>query len=77
MQVVTMLLAPLPYDENNPRGHRAMGNLGECQGAPEVGLSFTKATSCQHYETYNFELCESRGIHNYLIIWLWGIFFLR
>lgn len=63
MQVVTMLLAPLPYDENNPRGHRA-----SCPGAPEVGLSFTKAPSCQHYETYNFELCESKGIHNYLII---------
>lgn len=67
----------LSYDENNPWGHRAMSNLGKCQGAPEIGLSFTKAPCCQHYETYNFELYESRGIPNYLIMWLGGIFFLR
>lgn len=67
------VMGHLPCGKNSPRGPRAMGNLGGCQGAPEVGLSFTKAPSCQHYESYNFELCESRGIHNYLIIWLWDI----
>lgn len=58
----------LSSDKNNPWRHRAMGNLRGCQGAPEIGLSFTKAPYCQHYETYNFELYESRGIPNYLII---------